>query len=280
MASTEFQPLSPLLFEDRFRYRGSAGLPGSDTLPDHWTIASGNWTTRNESRLLVLEAGELVYSGTSLKSLSQFSSTNANFILQLRVWGKEDAKFEIRGRRTDANNYISLFVDFENNEISLRKANSGTITTLETIGFTLRFDTTQYSKHDFQLWMFDDTITACANFNDIITITEADHKTSDGFSLAVPEINEDSPISFSIFVAKDIDDFNDPQLEQDPSDLHVLFRKLMKVEIETPTVKDWNTFKRAHTLYKKYKDRGGRNNTIWTFLGYPVRKPPSDDFLK
>ena len=41
----------------------------------------------------------------------------------------------------------------------------------------------------------------------------------------------------------------------------------------------FNTFKKAHALYTKYKDRGGRHDGIWTFLGYPIRKSPSDDFL-
>ncbi len=277
MGSLQFRSKAPL-FIDQFRYVGTHHLPGSESLPDTWTIVSGNWTTSGEQILEVLEEGELLYDGIKLKDLSYFISDNSNFRLVVRIYGKEDLKFELRGRRVDANNYISLFVDFENDQISLRKSNSGTVTTLKTKSYDLQYDGRR--PYNFELWMFDNTITACVNMNDIMTVTEPDHRTADGFSLSVPAINEDHPITFNAIGAFDLTAFNDPQFEDDPSNLQVMFRKLIKTEIETPSTRDYASFTNAHKLYEKYKDRGGRINQEWAAFGYPIRKPPTDDFLK
>ncbi len=267
----------PPVINEQFTHRGGPGLPGSDTLPENWTIASGDFTTNSEVALDVLVPGELSYSGTLANDISSRHVTNSNYVVVARTFGTEDMKFEVRGRRTGAGDYISFRVDFEFNTVELRQALGSAVTTLESSTHTFEFDDVKY--YSIELWMLDEDIRGFVNGAQVICATSFEHLTVDGYSLFVPEVFLDDPPRFSKFAIHDLIEFPAQSLEGDNSNLILRYRKLMKATIENPDTKDWASYLKAYKAWTIHKNLGGHRHESWDDLGYDIRNPFTEDFL-
>ncbi len=263
------------IVRESFRYDSP---PGSVTLPDTWTdTPDGTFTTESTHALEVLGAGELVY-GTSLSGLQRLGTPDkANYALEVDVVARERLRFEIRGRRQDANNFISMFIDFQKNQISIRKTTSGTVTSLEGISHNLRFVDAP-TGYTFELWMFNNSLTGFINGANLIETTSSSFTGDHGISLYVPEIFAADAATFHGFRVHELITQPSPQLEDDGSDLHVAFRKLLKKQVETPVLNNYKEFLKARLLWKKYKDLG-RLDIFWKDLGYPIQEPVTEDWF-
>ncbi len=263
--------LHDYLFRDEFKVRGGA-------LSDHWTVPLGEFSMDSEKYLQVVQPGELVYNGTSLDDLKiAFESDNANFAIVLRFFAREDMKFEIRGRREEDNSYTALSVDFETNVVSLSEVplGSGGVI-LDSTTHNLKTDGIRY--YSIELWMHETDIRGFINGAQIVSATSSANLTEMGFSLWVPEVYLDDPPIFNAMVVHELIEQNPRLLDGDASNLHVLFRDLMRDQIDDWAEDNrWPDFVKARRHWHLSRNIGYLNDT-WRDLGYPFYQPRSESF--
>ena len=85
----------PPIFVEYFRY-GGHHIPGSASLPVHWTAVSGSFSTANEHHLLCTSPGILRYNGTPIDELT--NSINLNYAWVVRFYGQKGLHFRLRVR--------------------------------------------------------------------------------------------------------------------------------------------------------------------------------------
>lgn len=276
-----------ILFNDSFRYKGHAVIPASTSLPDHWTMDTGSFSTSNGYALIVEQPGEMLWDGDSLHDLASEHyddpSDNANFSLTFNFRPVPDLKFEIRGRRTAGDTYIALEIDIENELIRLKEVNGGVTTVLESMSFV--WNTTEnidpyprtglsgrsYPGYIAELRMYDDRIEGYINETPFLSGTSSLNQTAADFSLYVPEIWTGDRPTFYRFYAQVTMEYPDPQLENSTHP-YVIKRKEIKAACEDPDEYTWTTFKTARYVYKKGLNYGG-SEEYWASQGYPLREP-------
>lgn len=257
------------IYKESFIYPSYIGLPGSETLPVNWKIISGNWTTNSQWWLESIEPGELLYIGTGFHELTHQELTDpANFAITITFKAIEDLKFEIRTRRSDDSNFISLEIDFENNKLKIKKTEAGTETILDDQNF--KWDENR-NAYGIELWTYYDRIEGYVNRMPFAAAISDFNQTKDGFSICVPEMWNDQTNKFYNLWIQNVDAYPEPQLEFS-DDLMVLKRKELKQTIENPISYDWETFTQARKIWEKGKDYG-KNDEEWASLGYPIREP-------
>lgn len=275
MAICDYKKKWPPIILEPFRYQGAEGLPATETIPDTWTIESGDFTTRSERYMEVLESGEIVYAGLLANDLSVYHTTNANYAAVARLYGKENLKFELRARRVDDSNYIAFYIDFEDNQVQLKSVTAGVETVLDTVSHI--FDYEEISYYSIELWMFDSNLYGCINGSGVITGTSSSHITSDGFSLYVPEIYSADPITFAKFAVHDVLEISSLQLEGDPSNLMVQLRKSIMNRMCSP-VKTYEEYIEMRKYYDQAKDLY-MSDESWEDMGYYWKEPSVEDYL-
>ena len=138
------------------------------------------------------------------------------------------------------------------------------------------FDTSDQVIYEAELWMSGSFIFGFINGKEVARTTLPDFTSSHGFSLNVPEINEGDAATFNEVRVRELTAFASPSL--DTSDLTVLFRVMMKEEIEEPTVRSWETYKRAKLLWERHRNLG-RSDHTWGLQGYPIKKPTTEQWF-
>jgi len=263
--------LSPnVIFEDNFTHR--------EGLLNNWTDDDAAFNNDIRPGIIeVVSAGELVYNGTSLEGYlgDESSETDADWAIRLVLRSTDNLKLTLRGRRQDADNFIGFHVDFENDVAQLIKTIDGSPIILEQTEHQFRED--GFNTYVLGLWMQGTNIHGYVNHFNLTHVLCSSFRTSQGFSIHVPEINEsDPPKLFGVYVHR-TNPQNDPQLT-DPSNLLVQARLLMKEEIENPATYDWTTFKKAQALWRTYKDQG-YSDEQWEEFGYPMHRPTSEEWF-
>ncbi len=269
----------PVVFVDEFRHRGNTGLPGSDTLPDEWTVASGSFTTANEINLVASAAGTLVYSGTPLNELLT-GLPSADFGWAVRVWGQENLIFTIQARRSSSTKYVGLTVNFVNDTLTVTDVD-GT-TSSSTVSYNLATDKSAY--YSFELWLIgNQEFFVFVNENPVLSgTTAASHAQDYGFALdvsGIPTGPDTDGAEFAAFGVNEIMEQFDPDPIIDGSDLFLEFRQQMKNEIENPSTRNWESFQRARKLWDKQRNVG-KNHLVWTAMGYPIREPLPEEWFR
>lgn len=258
------------LFKDMFVHRD--GL-----MPSYWTTTNNKFSFASGRYLKTSYSDELVYNGTSLQSLRvNNESTSANYAISVRFFGQENLVFSIRGRRLDSSNFVQLTVDFSNALISLDSSISGQISTINYASYDFRSDINKY--YSAELWMYEGTVYAFVNnYNAVVVATNAcmdDH----GFSLYVPSPLSNS-VQFNGIAVHELTTLptavSGSELNISNSNLSVQFRNLMTNQIDNPSTLDWNSFRRAHGLWRKRKDTTYRDET-WESFGYQVQQPSTE----
>jgi hypothetical protein len=244
-------------------------------ITDTWST-TGTFSLDSEVDLEVIEPGEMIYAGTSLSEIrKKFESESANFAIVLRCFGREDLKFEIRGRRDDENNFIALKLDFSADTVEIYRRKAGIDKTLALVSHNLKFDGIRY--YSVELWMYESKLFAFVNGAMLMEARSSDFIDAMGFSLYVPSLNESDPARFNVIVVHDlIKQIEQP--ETDPSDLIIEFRKKMQEEINNPVNRNWETFIRARKLWYYHRDIR-HINEIWGDQGFPLRQPRSEDWF-
>lgn len=260
----------PVLFLDDFRHRGPNLLDGSASLPDHWTVDSGSFSTSNERYLLATSPGKLIYNGTDLSELT--TGANANFGWVVRFFGQTNLIFELHGRRSSSNTYLSVKVDFENNSLQLIKYN-GSATVLAERDYSWKTSADAY--YSVELWTYD--VQAEVRVNDGLAIqVEHDFNTTESGSAI--QVNSEGSFRFAKFAAHIIEAWPRPnRSSEDNSNLLLLYRKLMKVKLENP-INDWDEYVNARKFWDLQRDLG-LSDHMWSSLGYPIREPTTEEWL-
>jgi len=263
----------PWLFRDDFTYSGAVGLPGSESIPDHWTIVSGDWTTRSERYLKVDQPGELLYNGDSLYDMKLTKTTNANFSFDIGFRARDELKIEIRARRSDADNFVSFFIDFENQQIQLKKTVATVETVLATESHILRYkNANEEIYYGVTFWLYEDALMGYVNNYPFIQATLDFNTTVEDWSIYVPEMYTDEEPIFVYTAATEVKAYPDAPIYTSSVDLYLQFRLKLIEQIENPSVRDWASLKTALDAWERGKDIG-RLDEEWAELGYPVFKP-------
>lgn len=257
------------LFVDECRYSGRQGLPGSETLPNHWSIASGDFTTRYESHLRVLEPGELVYSGDELST--------SDVAIECKFFAVEDTIIEIRGRRSsDGSSYISLNMDLENDTITLSEVSDTTTTVLDITNKV--FDWNGYFAYTLMLVMNGSKIFGYVQRGLFLEGTSSLNSTETGFSIYVPQIWEEEPFKIKKIIVSNTHKWPDPKLEDKDWDLMLQHRKRLKELCESPPERTQSYFLQAREAWNKHRN-DGRPDVEWANLGYPIREPVAEEWF-
>lgn len=275
MSHTDFPGIYPhQIYIEGFQYIGSASLPASDTLPSQWhSTPDGQFTTKDGMVMQCLGAGELILS-TPLSSYQlRNPKSKPNYGIFWTTIGRENMIFEIRARRVDENNYVSMEIDSINNVIKIKQKISGSENTLASTNYNIVHEI--LTVYEFGFIMLNDHLSARINGNQVLT---ADCQLFDahGTSINVPSVFEEDPIAFSALNIYETYEYNQPQLNND--NLIVLFREMIKNNIECKNDRTWNTFKRAKKLYDLYKNFGFSDRT-WTHFGFPIEEPKSETWF-
>lgn len=272
MTAPEFPiVLSVPLFIDRFLHKGE--LPHAETIGSEWLVESGTFTSSKEDKLLVTSPGQLVYQGTSLNNLQRIASVNANYVIVARFVGQENMKLEIRGRRADNDNYIAFGLDFEEQHVYMEGISG--IAGFDRIYVNHTF--TVDKQYNIQLWMLDEMLLGVINNGLLIHKQYDQNKTNHGFSISVPDIVNDPIFLFAIGVFE----LKPPVIPGevvDGSDQLLNYRQQIKEEIENPSDKNWDTFKRAHYSWDWHRNLG-HMDIGWQDLGYKIRRPYTEDWF-
>lgn len=265
----------PPLFSDSFRYRGSLDLPGSETLPAHWDAVSGAFTTKSERHLEVTATGEMVYSGTRVNILAHRLSTSGDYAIVIMFYSQKGLAFQLRGRRESSTKYIAVSVDLDGT-LALIEENSGTTTLIER---NYNWNLNEQVYYNIQLWMIGQTAYAFVNSSPVFSAAiPAVTKEIDGFSLSVSNLGTASKARFHKFGVHQLISYPSPTLPEDGSDLFLLYRKLIKEQIEESAIHDWDNFKKARQFWNLHRNLGHRND-IWESMGYPIRQPYAEEWL-
>ncbi len=271
----------PATFNDDFQYRGPTRLPGAATIPDHWTVTSGAWTTSSERHLACTEVGRLTYSGDSLISLDENFSSGYAF----KVWfrGQDDLKCVLwTNLSTDGTDRVTLTIDFRANTISLALVNAPVSTEIRGISHTL----TDGAYYLLEGWYFDNglvdnQIRYVTLLNGAILMDEnflIEDELDEGFALEVERLPTSETAIFNAFRVYELTEEIDPEPITDASDLVLFHRTELQRSIEDPPAKTWETFKAAYKHWKGHKDFG-RSDETWTHAGYAVRRPMTEDWF-
>lgn len=258
----------PTIFLDGFQYRGI--VPDSTSIPAHWSIISGAFTTNSEQYLEVSQAGEMKYDGTSLAALRHTVSSNANYGIVFRFIGKDNLKFEIRGRRSD-DAYVAFGADFANNQLYMN--GSGTTNLSNTSVSHSLFDDVLYS---LELWMLDNDVYGIINDSVVMQRTYAENKTNHGFSLYVHSLPANSPAVFFSSAIHELNPVHEPSLDE--FDLLVKFRTLIKRELEDPSDRSWRKYVKARQHWEMNRNLLYLND-VWGELGYSIKNPMTEDWF-
>lgn len=255
------------IFIEYFRYRGSANIQTQISVPDNWTVNSGTFSILSEVQLDVTVAGEMQYSGTSLRSLKTKDVTDAsNYAFQVFFVGQTNLVFSIIGRRESSASYAFTKIDFENQTIEIGDTSSSS-----TISYNLGVG--DYYK--IELWFYDDIAYVLVNNHLVATTTTL--RDSHDFSLRVDQLPTSGTAVFKGFRVFEL-------IEQptagavDNSDLVLKDRINLIDEINNPSELTWSYFK---ALDKKYQELKGKRMTedSWEALGYEMRPPTTEEFF-
>ena len=148
-ASTIPYRIFPSLFWDNLQYRGPDALPGSSTLPEHWSLVSGSATTNSGVRLEFNEPSIIEYSGESLEDLAfdLFETVDgvrySNFAISTEFWSDSGLDLSLRSRIEggSVDDYVSLQIDVDNNRFRL----------IETVDSTSSSFDYGWTSHEFDL---------------------------------------------------------------------------------------------------------------------------------
>lgn len=266
----ELRYIWPPIFVDYFRYLGTLGLPGSDSIPEQWTISSGSYTTSDEKQLTVTSPGSLLYSSTTLGDLT---TGGPNYAWVIQFFGQENLRFSLHGRRSSTGQSLSVDVDFENSQLKLLK-NDGVTTTLAERGYEWRTDVDDF--YSIELWTYGTQIETRVNGAIVFQVENDFNQNEEGFAI---ETFSTGTYHFAKMAVHIVEAWPEPNIAiEDGSDLLLLYRKLMKEQIENPDTHDWETFVRARKYWQLKKDYG-LSNQEWSSLGYPIREPLPEEWL-
>ena len=224
----------------------------------------------------IQKAGEIIYTGTTFHEiLGQTTADQANFVVKVQILGTRNLRFDLKTRRQDANNFIALRVDFPASTLKLVKVQSGTETTLAQSSRT--FEYLGIHVYTFEIWGFGRFLYGFINNYNAFRASEKLARTEPGLSLNFPTIDTaDMPAIFNVGATETFAQTTPPLLT-DTSDLYLQFRLDIKEEIENPTTLTWATFQRALKLYEQRNV--GLPDRDWEALGYPIRKPTSEEWF-
>lgn len=256
------------IFTDYFRYRGHANLPGSATLPDHWDVLSGDFTTFSEKMLEVKQVGEMRYVGTSLNELRSISG-NANYMFQIFLVGQQDLIFEIRGRN-NTTDFISLEVDFQNGYLRLKNGNT-IVSELEYALYVGRY-------YQIDLAMLDNVVYSVVNGFVSQVEDMSTNITVHDFSLVVTSLSDLSHAEFKGLRIFELTPNPTMPTNADPSDLIILHRELMIHHANHPDEFTWESYKSLDQHFQLHKNLG-RTNSTWALYGYGVNHPSTEQWF-
>ena len=227
--------------------------------------------------LEVQAVGELIYIGTSLHELAAKDDTeDADYSIKLRVTGTDDLKLDIRARRQDVNNFIALKIDFITNTIKLVETIAGVETSLDSASH--EFEWNGRIRYDFELMMIGTSLHGIVNGFNIVNATTTSFRTEPGISVSFPTFNADDPPVMYTISAVEAVAFPDPtSLPIDPGNILITWRQSIKEEIENPTARTWNTYRKAVKLYAQRSV--GMSESAWEELGYPIKEPSAEEWF-
>lgn len=263
------------IWYEGFQYSGRNSLPASHTLPNHWIVNPENaFTTKDGMVMQCLTSGELIFNSSLVNLQIRNNSSEGNYLITWFTIGRENMIFDIRGRRSDENNHISLEINAETNRIRIKQTISGIETVLASVDYAIEHEL--LTVYNFSLLLLGDLVYGLVNDTEIIRATTSISPTIHGTSLYVPNVFEEDPVAFSAFSLRETDTYQN--LSFDNHEIFRLFRQLLKENIQCPDELNWSTFIRANKLYEKFKDLGFPND-FWADRGYPIDKPQSEKWF-
>jgi len=264
----------PVVYVDDFRYRGV--LPGSSTIPDDWEVLEGSFTTSDEQQLICTSPGTLRYVGESFGDIVFGLGQNVAYVI--RLFGQDDLQFEMKCRQNSiATHNISLNVDFATGTIRVISRTSSIENILVTNNYPFRFGPTDY--YSIELWTIGDQYWVVINGTNIAngTLTNTHSNVNHGFDLNIQSIPSEGA-KFAKFAVHELEEFPDVEPNYDGSNLYILFRDLMKTQVESPTTRNWQTFLRARKFWDLQRNTG-KHNRLWEISGYPIEEPLPENWL-
>lgn len=268
--------LSRPLFEEGFQQ-----IDQTTDLSDNWTEVSGTFTTLGMYSMQCLEAGEILYSGTPINQLQPLrlvtvpTSITSDIAIGLVVNTPLRTKLEIRTRRQDANNYIGAYIDYENSQLAIRKVEAGVAT--ELVGKSYDWHCAYTSSHMIFLCTYGSHIFVVVDGHVAAEADSSSFSSEFGFSYSVDQLDDETIAELYSSVVLQVFQNCDPQLE-DSSDLYVLFRKMIKQQIENPSEYNFDTYNKAKKLYDKYRNLGYMDEE-WNSKGYPIEYPSTEKWF-
>jgi len=260
---------------DWFRYNT---VPGNVTLPDDWESPSDRWTTNSEFDVRTYRGGELIYMGELNGDLTD-ASGRSNYYVTVVIQPRRNLAFEIRGRRSNASNYVAFRVDFDNDLISLLECNAGARSTIATSSHTLF--TNIERKYIVSFYMYSSRLIGQIHGYPIIEKRTSHNIGVEGVSLNVDDFTDDpyndtTFHSLHFFLVRGLYRQPPMALEGDPTRLDVIFRKQMKEWIENPYL-DYRSFADAYRINRIYNPESV--DIPWRQLGYPIREPSTEQWV-
>ena len=248
-----------------------------------WTEASGIFTLTNLHSLQCLEVGELVYAGTALntliqqKKITETQPGRADLTIGFSIATTPSSIVEIRARRLNGNNFVGAIIDFDSSLLSIRQMVAGVSTTLNSVYYDWKCLST--GSHMVFFAMFSDQLFVVVDGFLALSATCSNNTDQYGFSIAVEQLESeyfpDTDITqFYFACAFQVYENPAPQLE-DSADLMVMFRKMIKEQIEDPYEYDWNSYHNALELYDNYRNVGMPDQE-WAEKGYGLEYPATE----
>lgn len=246
-----------------------------------WTEASGLFTMTNLHSLQCLEAGELVYNGTALntliqqKKIEETQAGRSDLAIGFSIATTPSSIIEIRTRRLDSDNFVGTVMDFGNSTLNIRKVETGVSTTLNSRTYDWQCEYTD--SHMVFLASFSDQLFVVVDGFLALSTTCSTGTDRYGFSVSVDQLDPEEITQFYFSCAFQVYENPPPQFESS-TDLLVMFRKLMKEEIDNPPTYDWNTYHTALELYEKYRNMG-MTDQEWAENGYGLEYPATEKWF-
>jgi hypothetical protein len=265
---------APAIFAERFQ-----NTEEQIEYTSNWNAVSGLFTMEGLYSLECLEDGEFLYNGTPiniLRSALPKDSTNCNVAIRLSFWSGGSAKVEIRARRVDDDNYIAMEMDFGIDLITIKYKLAGVETVISEINYPF---SDEYA--DFYLVAFgmhEDSIFVMINDYQVHSTFCSYFLSYDGLSINVSGADPYVLTELYYLSIHEVYAHPEPQMEDHLDDLYVMFRKLMKEQVENPPVRDYKSFVDAKTLYQTYKNLG-YTDSQWQLLGYPIKEPGTEEWF-
>jgi len=240
----------------------------NESLAAHWQLVSSAQVFTLKGQLRFTFPGEVAYDGDPLV---------ADSAIIVQFSNAPDMVFEIRGRRSDTENFVCFRLDFEAQEISLDKVEGGSRATLVAQSHNLSQSPLAYNAG---LYMSGDTVMGFVNGSYIIGATTDFNQSVAGFSLFVPAVYEGIYTAFDSVQVFTIESYpENPTIPNDPSDIAQQYRIMLKEWVENPAARTYENFLHARQRWEAMQDFG-RTNREWSLLGYPIYPPLTEEWFK